>query len=65
MSMSNWKNKIFKKKAAFSRGQTHGRTKGVTCNADWKKRYYMCNPKAVKDREYSHYHQMAINLNRG
>lgn len=43
--------------------QTPGKTKGESCKADWRKRYYFCNPHAYKDKDYSTYHKMALQMN--
>ena len=47
------------------KSHTPGKAKGATCQADWKKKYYMSSPKAYKDKQYSTYHNLAIKLNYG
>jgi len=44
--------------------QTPGKKKGASCQADWRKKYYMCNPHAYRDSGYSHYHNMALLFNK-
>jgi hypothetical protein len=44
---------------------TPGRTKQANCQADARKKFFMCSPKARKHKEYSHWHELAIKLNHG
>lgn len=62
--MLNWKRNVFRKKANFSKGQTSGKSKGGHMHPDSKHKYFMSNPKAVKEREYGTYHRKAYALNK-
>jgi len=59
--MNTWKSRIIRQKGKAS--QTPGKAKGDSCKADWRKRYYMCNPHAYKQPEYTVWHAKAISLN--
>lgn len=52
------------KQSRKSPSHTPGKKKGETCQADWRKRFYMSNPHAYRDPGYAHYHAMAISLNK-
>ena len=52
------------KHSSKTSSQTPGKKKGLSCQADWRKKYYMCNPHAYRDSGYSHYHNMALSLNK-
>lgn len=58
MAMGNWKTKKQKHNS-----HTPGRAKGENCKADGVKKYYMCNPRAVRDKDYSYWHRKAMALN--
>lgn len=58
MSMGSWKTKRQK-----NNSHTPGSTKGENCKADGLKKYYMCNPKACRDKGYSYWYNKALKLN--
>jgi hypothetical protein len=45
------------------KSSTPGKKKGDTCQADWRKKYYLSSPKAYKDAGYTAYHEWALNIN--
>ena len=43
---------------------TPGKSKGASCQADWRKKYYFCHPHAYKDKGYGTYVKLAHDLSK-
>jgi hypothetical protein len=55
--------RLMKKAHGKAGSQTPGKKKGETCQADWRKKFYLTSCKAHKDSGYTSYHEWALAIN--
>jgi hypothetical protein len=60
MTMQSWRAKIIKRGKG---SQTPGKTKGESCQADYRKRYYASKSRSYKDIKYGEWCRAMDSLN--